>query len=1105
MVPGGMGDADADVKVESPDPEDTIDGAEARPERNTPPVEMVAAVRDYPELLEVERRHYAIVRELAKGGVGRVLEARDLRLGRRVAIKELLPRNRHVARRFEREARITARLQHPSIIHVYEAGTWQGGEPFYAMPIVQGRSLDKVVAEKKTLAQRIALLPHVIAVADALAYAHNENVIHRDLKPANVLVGEYGETVVIDWGLAKDLGVQGDPKESMRLPVRGPAEETASGSVVGTPAYMAPEQARGDGVDPRVDVYALGALLYKVLSGRAPYQGRSSEEVIAQVKAGPPVPIGELVPDAPPDLVAIVTTAMARYPRDRYATASELAQDLKRFETGQLVGAHDYTAGQLLRRWLRRYRVAVAIGAVAGATLAIVGAISVQNVVAARDHAEFRRVALLEERGRSELLAGHAGAALAYLAGAAHDGHTDGARGFLIAEAMRPFQAEVAPLMRDRGNVVVAASPDGKHVANASADRIELWTTRGVRERVLAETGATALAFDHGSTELAASGDDGIVRVWRLDGTPLAELKAGKRAIVDLAFSIDGRLATAGADGVAQVWNLASGTSVVAKCARLDEQARLPALLTVRFDSTGKYAAVGAEDGTGCVWNTFDPDETTPLRGHTGPIEAIRWSPDGAWVATASEDGTARVWSPTYGKALVNPMQHGHPVDALEVSGDGSLLVTGDADGGVWKWQIPSRLPTVNDGTMVPVRESMKLGSHTNRVVAIAFSPDDELVATAGADRVATVWETRTGGSVATFEQSAPLTSVAFAGQQLVTGDTHGMSRVWDPAVVAARPHLIDSPVHAIAVSRSGVVAAARDDSNVELVSPAPAMLQHHDGSVFAAGFTPDGATLVTAGAADEPIAWDVARHAPRVLQKGVPPYRMIAMSPDGAHFATGPDVRLWSLRDGSGHVLDAGGATIRALAYSPDGELLVGGAWSGARVAWDGEGRRLSTIETAPATAVAFSPVGSRLAVGGLAQARVYRVEHGRISATPLIAMDGVPGEVRALLFACAGACLVTGSDAGTVQVWDAARGKLLATHDPHAGAVSGLALGDHGTKLWISTEGNTVSSWDIHVETRPARDLDCFMAGHVPWRLDSDDVATEGEPHGQRGSDCK
>src|SRR5690242_17229744 len=161
--------------------DDTIDGAiraEPQPRAASPPSDA-----DYPELTTIERRHYVVRGEIAKGGMGRVLEARDLRLGRSVAIKELLPRNRDAARRFEREARITARLQHPAIIHVYEAGVWPGGEPFYAMPKVPGRSLDKAVAERPTLVERLGLVPNVIAAVDALAYAHSQNVIHRDLKP----------------------------------------------------------------------------------------------------------------------------------------------------------------------------------------------------------------------------------------------------------------------------------------------------------------------------------------------------------------------------------------------------------------------------------------------------------------------------------------------------------------------------------------------------------------------------------------------------------------------------------------------------------------------------------------------------------------------------------------------------------------------------------------------------------------------------------------------------------------------------------------------------------------------------------------------------------
>src|SRR5260221_5022333 len=250
-----------------------------------------------------------------------------------------------------------------------------------------------------------------IAVADALAYAHSQRVIHRDLKPSNVLVGEFGETVVIDWGLAKDLGAakDGDARESLVFATRVLEQDTVSGSVVGTPAYMPPEQARAEPVDQRADVYALGAMLYKVLAGVAPYVGESSKEVLELVKAGPPPVVSEREPGTPADLAAIVDKAMARDPKHRYVTAVAFAQDLKRFQTGQLVAAHRYTTPELAWRGLKRYRVWVA----AAVVLAVVAAVFVRRIVVEKARAELGRIALLDERGPTEPLEGHAGAALA--------------------------------------------------------------------------------------------------------------------------------------------------------------------------------------------------------------------------------------------------------------------------------------------------------------------------------------------------------------------------------------------------------------------------------------------------------------------------------------------------------------------------------------------------------------------------------------------------------------------------------------------------------------------------------------------------------------------
>jgi serine/threonine protein kinase len=280
---------------------------------------------------------YAIVREHARGGLGRVLEGWDVQLGRPVAIKELLDRRDPIAQeRFQREARITARLQHPGIVPVHEVGRGENGRPFFAMKLVRGQTLQQLVHRSRSLEERLALLPNLIAVADAIAYAHTQRIIHRDIKPANILIGPFGETVVIDWGLAKDLG----SLEAEPVPVEPKViavDTTIPGTVLGTPGYMAPEQAEGAPVDERADVYALGSVLYTLLAGEPPYKGADSTEVLEKLRVGPPPPIAERQFGLPRHLTAIVDKAMARDPAARYRNALDLADDLKSFQTSQLV------------------------------------------------------------------------------------------------------------------------------------------------------------------------------------------------------------------------------------------------------------------------------------------------------------------------------------------------------------------------------------------------------------------------------------------------------------------------------------------------------------------------------------------------------------------------------------------------------------------------------------------------------------------------------------------------------------------------------------------------------------------------------------------------
>lgn len=353
----------------------------------------------------------------ARGGLGAVRRAEDRKLGRTVAIKELLRFDGKAVRRFVREAAITARLQHPGIVPLYDLGRDDAGRPFLCMRLIEGASLEQRIAACVGLAERLALLPYVIAAAEAVAYAHGQGVIHRDLKPANILVGARGEAVVIDWGLAKDMSLGTDAEEPAGGAIEGEVSDlTTAGSLLGTLRYMPPEQARGEAVDARSDIYALGAALYHVIAGVPPFADRRSAALVREVLEGRPRPLAEHVPGVPPALVAIVEKAMSHAPGRRYADAAALADDLRRFQAGLMVGAHAYSAGEVLRLWLRRHRAVVPVAAAALVALAGVTVSAFGRIREARDAAELQRDAAATATAEAERRAQEAEAARAIAA-----------------------------------------------------------------------------------------------------------------------------------------------------------------------------------------------------------------------------------------------------------------------------------------------------------------------------------------------------------------------------------------------------------------------------------------------------------------------------------------------------------------------------------------------------------------------------------------------------------------------------------------------------------------------------------------------------------------
>jgi serine/threonine protein kinase len=363
---------------------------------------------------------YRVLKEHARGGLGRISLARDTKLGRLVALKEIRDDRRtstDATARFIHEAAITGMLEHPGIVPIYALEEDANGKPYYTMRFIQGKTLSQAIktyhAQPTELAFR-DLLQRFIAVCKTLAYAHSKGVLHRDLKPDNVMVGDYGETLVVDWGLAKLLGRRGgegvatEPTSQEHTPSHDPAtlssHHTREGAVLGTPCYMAPEQARGDlaALCPASDTYALGAILYALLTGKTPYPG-SAFDALGMVRLGiPPRPPSLLNPRVPKPLEAICLKAMAPQIENRYANAQELAAEIERYLADEPVQAHAEPWWTKVRRSLRKRKALTASLLVAGLALLLLLGTVTYMAEQARQQAVQDQARIEEQRRRAE-------------------------------------------------------------------------------------------------------------------------------------------------------------------------------------------------------------------------------------------------------------------------------------------------------------------------------------------------------------------------------------------------------------------------------------------------------------------------------------------------------------------------------------------------------------------------------------------------------------------------------------------------------------------------------------------------------------------------------
>ncbi|WP_224240268.1 serine/threonine-protein kinase [Hyalangium gracile] len=1073
-------------------------------------------------LVQVDR--YDISGEFAHGAIGRILKARDRHLDRPVAIKELINRGGDVEVRFVTEALITARLQHPSIVPVYEAGRWATGEPFYAMKFVSGRSLADVISEKRTLQERLALLPHVLAVAEAIAYAHTERIIHRDLKPANVLVGAFGETVVIDWGLAKDLAKESTGEASLPpTPAGADPSLTQLGMVVGTPAYMPPEQAAGRPVDERADVYALGAILYHLLAGTRPYDSGSSAQVIDQVVRGPPLSLSSRQKGIPADLLAIVAKAMARDPADRYATARELAEDLRRFQTGQIVGAHAYSLGERFWRFVRRYRAAVAVTAVALLILATVGTVGVLRVMAERDRAERKQEeAELARRDAEsarqqaldradELTLLHARTSMERDPNETITWLRSLSPGFHQWSAVRTIAADArargfATVLRGHTQTVddVAFSLDGRYLITSSDDKtIRLWDMQRGGSRTLTghtdEVWRVVPAPD--GKHFASASKDRTVRLWNLETEESRILATHPGAADSVAFTPDGRrfVSTSRGDDLLRIWEVASG-----KLLRSFKTGMGPLNLLV-LSPTGRYALVKPMRGSRAqVWDleqgTFHSLE------HQNTVMAIAFSPRGDVVATGAMDQTVRAWDVRTGKQRLLGEKLGD-ISYLAFSPDGQRLAAGNSEGQLRLWDMPTG-------------KSELLGTHDGRVNEILFFRDGRLMATSSDDRTAQLWDLTTGHSRALRGHQGAAYAMDFSpdGRWIAIGSYDGTTRIFGVKADANRL-LTKSPVFlsALAVSPDGRQLAAAGADTLRLVEvetgTTTALAEPHLTEPPLLTYSPDGRWLATGGRDEWVRLWDTTTgRLVRKLEGHAGPVTALVFRRDSQGLATADSkgmVRVWEL--GSGQVLALGHHEheVFALAFSQDGVKLASGGARGNIRLWElatGSFQELRGHEDKVRSLI-FSPDGKRLVSGSMDHTlRIWDLATGKSKPS-----NASGNGVQKVLMSADGSLLISSSEKdSTLRLWDGQTGDPRGELKGHQGDITDFALSPDGRRAVSSSIDRTVRLFDLETnENRVLRGhagrvtsvvfLDDRHMASVGWdgtvRYWSDDLPTSPE----------
>jgi WD40 repeat protein len=994
---------------------------------------------------------YEILDVLGQGGMGVVYKARQVGLNRIVALKTILTSGRDGAtalERFRREAEVVAQIHHPHIVQIYEVGE-ADGQPFFSLEFVAGGSLASKLDGTPWAPRSAAQL--LVKLADAMAAAHQKGIVHRDLKPANILLSTKDEGPSMKPDSAGASSAAPGPSYLPKISDFGLAKrldegsgQTQSGEILGTPSYMAPEQAAGrtKEIGAVTDIYALGAILYELLTGRPPFRGETAFDTVILVAQQDPVPPRGLQPKVPRDLETICLKCLHKAAAQRYASARELAADLERFLDGQAIAARPVGLLERSVQQLRRQP------AVAGLAALVVGVSLLAVILGATQQPAWALAILVLPIATAAVVQGvwhrRRVQALLQRADEQHE-QADAARREVEAQAEKT--AEALAVAESNLYLLQIAQVERELLAANTERALELLAAcPAVRRRwewhylkrlchavcdtfLVHDRPPLAVAYRPDGRQLASAGRGNCILLLEDGqlGGPGRSLAGHRAQITGLAYSPDGgRLASASADETVVIWDIAGGRSV--------QVLRHPlSVLGVAFSPDGLQLASACADLIARLWNAQTGQLSRQLRGHAGPVHGVAFSPDSLTLASVGADGVIKLWDTYSGQELATLRGHSGVVYGIAFHPDGSQLASVGEDRTVRLWDVAG-------GRLLSTRLK-----HGGPVVAVAFHPQGDRLASASADQTIKVWNTAQEHETATLRgHTGIVTSLAYRpdGGRLASASEDLTVKLWD--------------VEAAAEARS---------------------LRGHHCRVLCLAFTPDGRQLLSGGGRlqdntpGEVRRWDATTGQElAALSAPTRAALSIAARPDGQQLAAG-------LEDGSVCYWDPEGSqpprsvtahalAVTAVAYAPDSCFLASGGADGViKVTHSDNGQELFRVPgMLPVTSLAYSPDGRRLAVAGKDRvAQQGDLTVWDVGAKGKVWLHQPVPLITSLAYSRDGNYLLSGHQDGSLRVWDAAKGREIATLRGHTSTVASVDFSPDGDRLVSASHDHTVKLWDI------------------------------------------